>query len=444
MSSSRVCQVRGSKESREREREGGDFAPFLILHTKLTKSSCHGPGVIKKAHAKALHRQALRRLSKRAADRKGRNISAQHIESLFDALDTDGDGELSDDELNELLQQLVPRCACTAGRSHLEFAKKALTNSDGKVAKEAFGPNVAYVLDAICATNNSAPAPKQPQQTTAVACFAVGGQLSEAVKAKLWDAFNHETDSESGETDDILTNEEIAPLVYYLWEQLGEDKDVVGLFKKTLDTNGDGKITRQEFMGAADKAFAMAAAAWPRPSPPEVVASMRVYATDMCMQGECCARITSVCTEDNAEFSRAYNAALFAAHGAIEASVKALESARRQNDPSVAEAACQALAALLQSADDFTSPGIQSMVCRLLKVDGAVQTLILALEASPEQFELVLAVVRVLGVVARQNSDPSCVNGLSKAAEDTDFDSIRRVPTPLNTPLCLATHLVQS
>ena len=75
---------------------------------------------------------------------------------------------------------------------------------------------------------------------------------------------------------------------------------------------------------------------------------MRVYGTDMCMQGECCARIASVCTEDNAESPRALNVALFVAHGAIEASVKALEAARRLDDLAVAEAACKALAALLQ------------------------------------------------------------------------------------------------
>eukprot|EP01043_Picozoa_sp_COSAG02_P067640 COSAG02_NODE_10943_length_1827_cov_3.251157_2_plen_450_part_01 len=325
------------------------------------------PGVIKKAHAKKLHSQALRRLRKRGANRKGKNITAQHIEMLFDALDEDRNGELGDEELSELIQQLIPRCSCMAGGDHLDFAKEKLKNSDGKITKGEFGPNVAYVLDAICAKNNSAPAPQQPQQTTAVACFAIGGRLSDTVKQKLWEAFNHERDSETGETDDTLTNEEIAPLAYYLWEHLGEDKQVIDLFKKALDTDGDGNVSKNEFMGAADKAFAMAAASWPRPSPPEVVASMRVYGTDMCMQGECCARITSVCTDDNAAFS----AALFVAHGAIEASVKALEAARLENDIDVAEAACKALAALLKSSDTCPSP--ESMVSRLLKVD-AVET----------------------------------------------------------------------
>jgi Ca2+-binding EF-hand superfamily protein len=382
------------------------------------------PRVIKDAHAKKLHSQAIRRLRKRGANSKGKNISAQHIETLFDDLDKDGNGELGDDELNEIIQQLVPRCSCTAGGSHLEFAKEKLKNSGGKITKAEFGPNVAYVLDAICAMNNRAPAPKQPQQTTAVACFGIGGRLSEPVKHKLWDAFNHEVDSHTNETDDTLTHKEIAPLVYYLWEHLGEDKQVIELFKKTLDMDGDGNITKKEFMGAADKAFAMAAATWPRPSPPEVVASMRVYGTDMCMQGECCARIASVCTEDNAESPRALNVALFVAHGAIEASVKALEAARRLDDLAVAEAACKALAALLQSSDACPSPGTESMVSQLLKVDGVLEILIGSMEAHPDNFELVLGVVRVLGIVARQN-DPAC--GLTKAAEHPDTKSISRI-----------------
>ena len=118
------------------------------------------------------------------------------------------------------------------------------------------------------------------------------------------------------------------------------------------------------------------------------------------MQGECCARIASVCTEDGPESSNALNAALFVAHGAIEASVKALEAAREQDDKDVAEAACKALAALLQSSDDCPSANTESMVSQLLRVDGALETLIGAMEAYPDKFELVLGVVRVLGVVS--------------------------------------------
>ena len=47
------------------------------------------PDVIRKAHVAKLHRQATKRLRKRGASRKGKNISAQHIEALFDILDKD-------------------------------------------------------------------------------------------------------------------------------------------------------------------------------------------------------------------------------------------------------------------------------------------------------------------------------------------------------------------
>ena len=195
------------------------------------------------------------------------------------------------------------------------------------------------MLDALCAMNNNAPPPTSPQQTAAVASFAIDGRLSEPVKQSLWEAFNtedgDEVNSETGEAVEVLTDEEIAPLVYYLWEHLGEDQTVIDLFKKNLDINKDGKITKSEFMGAADKAFAMAAAAWPRPSPAEVVASMRVYPADMCMQGECCARITRVCTEGDPEFlAGADNATLFAAHGAIRPCSRL---SRRHSRPPVVE-----------------------------------------------------------------------------------------------------------
>lgn len=385
------------------------------------------PEVIRKAHVIKLHRQVTKRLRKRGASRKGKNISAQHIEALFDILDKDENRELDGPELNEIVKLLVPRYSCTGVRKAnigpdepkrpLEFALDKLdVDKDTKIVKGEFGTNIAYVLDAICASNNSAPAPRSPNQTMAVACFAIGGRLSDPVKAKLWDAFDNDG-------DDNLTKDEIAPLVYYLWEHLGEDKDVIGVFK-TLDRNRDGKITRDEFMGAADKAFAMAGAAWPRPAPAEIVASMRLYGTDLCMQGECCARICSDCAEDDAP--AAGSAALFVAHGAIEALVAAVVVAQAKPEQEripvdLVENCCHALGVLFERNQDK-----QDIVSRLVAktpVPNGLQTLVqtLTLPESFGKFKLVLAAVRVLGEVTRQKV------GLEALREQIDSETVKRV-----------------
>ena len=324
------------------------------------------PEVIRKAFVAKMHREVERALKQRAAKGRGESLTAQHIESLWDYLDVDKNGSLDEDELEKITKVLCPR-----SKSNRDWAFEALdADGSGTVDKAEFGPRVGYVLDALSARANGAPEPKSAEQTASVACFGIAGRLSEPVKRKLWRAY----DGTDG--DGQLTKDEIAPLVYYLWEHLGEDKHIIKFFKD-LDKNGDGHVTEVEFMGAAEKAFAMASAAWPRPSAAEVVASMRLHATDLCMQGECCARIVSLCGEAGGEAltrsgttrsseEGAESVALLVAHGAIEAAVAALKVAAALARPTGAEAS-----AGMDEADDVIEECCKALDCLLLGGEGA-------------------------------------------------------------------------
>jgi Ca2+-binding EF-hand superfamily protein len=389
------------------------------------------PEVVRKAHVAKMHRELEQRLRRRAAKGKGQNLSAQHIESAWDYLDENRDGSLTKEELEKITRVLAPRSKTDRDWAFGEID----ANGDGKIEKAEFGPKVGYVLDVLHARANSGPEPQNCEQTASVACFAISGRLSEPVKRKLWRAYNVDDDHK-------LTKEEIAPLVYYLWEHLGEDKNVVTFFK-ALDKDGDDQVTEAEFMGAAEKAFAMAAEAWPRPSPAEVVASMRLYAQDLCMQYECCARIVSLCkegSEEDEEEDGGGAAALIVAHGGIEAAVAALlaasaadaaadadgagaEGARAQTEAAAAaadlcEESCKTLDCLLLAGSP--SDDQQASASRLTKAadGGGVGALIDALVGFPDRFELQLAAVRVLGFAA-QHGDQAVRDGISasKAAQ---------------------------
>ena len=71
-------------------------------------------------------------------------------------------------------------------------------------------------------------------------------------------------------------------------------------------------------MQVACRAIELAAADWDRPDAPEVVALMRLFANDLHMQAECCARIELLCE------GAGRLAGLLISHGALVAIVKAL------------------------------------------------------------------------------------------------------------------------
>lgn len=401
------------------------------------------PEVIRKAFVAKMHKEVERALRQQAAKGRGESVTAQHVESLWDYLDVDGDGKLSKEELEKITGVLCPR-----SKSDRDWAFKALdADGSGTIEKVEFGSAVGYVLDVLSARANSAPEPKTPEQTASVAAFSIDGRLSELVKRKLWRAYNHDGEN-------FLTKQEIAPLVYYLWEHLGEDKHVIQFFKD-LDKNGDGHVTEAEFLGAAEKAFAMASAAWPRPSAAEVVASMRLYATDLCMQGECCARIVSLCGEAGGEGVE--SAALLVAHGAIEAAVAALKvdwppdgSDTPGATGEVLEECCKALSSLLLGGEGDDSSvlrtGVDSAdaaaaVSRLVAASGVEAVINVLNETAtdmqgPDRFELQLSAARVLSFAARYGAqhlrDMIKVSTASQHAKEAAV-GYRREPHSRNT-----------
>ena len=370
---------------------------------KLSKTEfcTHFPGVVREAHMHKMQREAVARLKRRGA--KPAALTPQHIESLWDFLDTNRDGTLDKEELGQITKLLCPR-----SESDRAWAFERLdANQDGRVDKGEFGAQVGYVLDVLSARANSGPEPTDPAQTAAVACFAIGGRLSEPVKQKLWRAFN-------ADGDDKLDHDELKPLVYFLWVRTDQDQQMMDLFKK-LDADGSGKIEKQEFLDTSEEAFALAAAAWPRPSPGEVAAAMRVYAAEPAMQYECCARIVSLCAVPNSD-----DAALLVAHGAVEATVAALKSAlgKAKGFDEVAELAgecCSALAGLtagevgswLQqdcpSLEGGTS--LSQQVARARLAEAGVEALVQAVEELPDSFPVQMHGARALAAVAADHAE---------------------------------------
>jgi len=199
---------------------------------KLSKTEfCDNfPGVVREAHMHKMQREAVARLKRRGA--KPAALTPQHIESLWDFLDADRNGTLDKEELEQITKLLCPR-----SESDRAWAFEELdANKDGKVDKGEFGGQVGYVLDVLSARANSGPEPTDPAQTAAVACFAIGGRLSEPVKQKLWRAFN-------ADGDDKLDHDELKPLVYFLWVRTDQDQQMVDLFKK-LDAGAPTSISK--------------------------------------------------------------------------------------------------------------------------------------------------------------------------------------------------------